>query len=536
MNFPNRLEFLIMRLYTNGTFYPIDPRLPKTVDTLLVDDSGHIAFVGRRADVNVPINTPTVDLGGATVLPGFNDAHIHIWKLGLLLTLQIDVRRAGAVTIPLMVDALKDHAARRPDGWILGRGYDEATLAEGRHPTRADLDAVSLERPLAVTRICGHMMVLNSKALELAAINANTPDPAGGVIVRDEHGNPTGLIQENAMALVNRVIPTVTPADLADAILACQRHQLTLGITNATDPLVMPNHLAVYRQLEAEKRLLVRTNLLAVRRPDGGNETIPLPEKYVSPTLRVDSVKFFADGGLSGATAAVSFPYQITGDHGVLRYDTKELHQLMQEAHDAGYRIGTHAIGDVALEQVIGCYEAIEQAHPMGTRHRIEHFGLPTPEHIQRAARLRVIAVPQTVFLPALGRNFRRYLPEAILAGCYPVRRLRVANITIALSSDAPVVPDDNPLLGAKAAVDRHDHDGHPIAPDEAITLQQAIYAYTMGGAIASGDHDTRGSLTPGKHADFVVLARDPFAVDLSELPQIPVMRTVMNGETVFEG
>ncbi|MEO1441201.1 MAG: amidohydrolase family protein, partial [Chloroflexota bacterium] len=418
-----------MQLYTNGTIHTLNPAAP-IIETVLVDDSGRIAFAGDLKDVNPPAGTQEIDLGGNTLLPGFNDAHVHIWKLGLLLTLQVDVRHSQPDAIPDMVGALQAHAAKHTDGWILGRGYDEASMTEGRHPTRTDLDAVSTERPLAITRICGHIMALNTRAMELAGIDANTPDPPGGVIDRDEHGNPTGVLKESAMALVNRAIPAFTSDALADAIAAAHQHQLSRGITSATDPLLTPLHVDVYRQMEAQGRMAVRTNGLAVRRLDGGTETMPLPEKYVSDTLRLDSVKFFADGGLSGATAAIAGTYLVTGDNGVLRYDTDDLQQLMQEAHNADYRIATHAIGDRALEQVIGCYEALYRRKPSQIRHRIEHLGLPAPEHIMRTARMNAIAVPQTVFLPALGRNFRRYLPDDYLARCYPVRSIWEAGIT----------------------------------------------------------------------------------------------------------
>lgn len=522
-----------MRAYVNGTIHTLDPQHP-TAEIVVVGDDGRIAFVGRTADANLPIGVSTVDLAGATLLPGFNDAHVHIWKLGLLLTVQVDVRKRQPQNIPDLLDAIRIHAEANPDGWILGRGYDESSLDERRHPTRADLDNVSADRPLALTRICGHIMALNTKALELAGITANTPDPAGGVVERDEHGNPTGILKETAMAFVNRVIPQVTDEQFAQAIEACHQHQLELGITSATDPLITPFHLRIYRQMEAAHRLRVRTNLLAVRRLDGGTETMPLPERYVSDTLRVDSVKFFADGGLSGATAALAENYKETGDNGVLRYDDDDLLHLMREAHHAGYRIGTHAIGDRALDQVIGAYETLYREHPSDLRHRIEHLGLPSPDHLQRVAAMNVIAVPQTVFLPALGRNFRRYLPDAYLRRCYPVNAMQQAGITVALSSDAPVVPDDSPLLGMKAAVDRLDDSGVPIAPDEAIERSAALWGYTMGGATASGDDRNRGSLTVGKLADMVIVDRDPLQTRLDELTDIRIQQTLVGGEVAY--
>ncbi|MFN8530058.1 MAG: amidohydrolase family protein [Anaerolineae bacterium] len=306
-------------------------------------------------------------------------------------------------------------------------------------------------------------------------------------------------------------------------------------MTSATDPLLTPLHLRVYHQLEQRGDLRVRVQGLPIRRPDGGTETLPLPEKYLSDTLRIDGVKFFADGGLSGATAAISQPYKITGNQGVLRFDDEELYSLMYEAHANGFRIATHAIGDVALEQVIRAYERLHRVKPQAIRHRIEHLGLPSADHLARCRALNIIAVPQTVFLPALGDTYRRYLPDEFFPRCYPVRSMIDAGLTVALSSDAPVVPDDNPLLGIKAALDRKDPLGNPIAPEQAITAYEALHAYTMGGAIASGDQSNRGSLKAGKWADMVVLSGDPLTTSPDEMLKIHVDQTYVGGQLVYE-
>lgn len=524
------------QIFHNGIIHTMDWRYP-TAEAVLVGDDGRIAAVGNAADLaaHAP-GVRRIDLGGATLLPGFNDAHIHIWKLGLLLTVQVDARKAVAPDIPSIVGRFRQRAGNTPPGiWLTGRGYNEAELPERRHLTRADLDTASSAHPIALTRTCGHMIVANSRALEIAGITRETPDPHGGTIVRDADGEPTGLLQETAQGLITRAMPPEDAGVMADAIKACLRHQLALGITSATDPLLTPFHLAIYRQLEAEGALLVRVNGLPIRRADGGSETIPLPERYVSDTLRIDCVKFFADGGLSGATAAISQPYKVTGEHGVMRFHDDELTELMWEAHRAGFRIATHAIGDVAIEQVIRAYEAIHARTPSNIRHRIEHLGLPSADHLVRCRALDVIAVPQTIFLYALGTTYRRYLPDVFYPRCYPVRAMLDAGLTVALSSDAPVVPDDNPLWGMKAALDRKDGNGDPITPEQAITAREALYAYTMGGAIASGDETNRGSLTPGKWADMVVLSGDPLATESDALPALHVQQTYVGGVLRYE-
>ncbi len=526
-----------MLLFYNGDIHTMDADNPSPA-ALVVNDSGRVHVVGSfaRCEAAAGRNAQRIDLAGRTLIPGFNDAHVHVWKVGLLLTVQVDVRQGLARDMESIQSRFRERAERLPAGtWIIGRGYNEATLPEKRHPTRHDLDAVSKTHPIVLTRTCGHMKVVNTLALQMAGITLDTPEPQGGVIVRD-NGDLTGLLQETAMGLIDRIIPDLTDEEMALAINAAQKHQLALGITSATDPLLMPSHLRVYRMMEARGDLVVRVNGLPIRRPDGGTETLPLPERFVSAMLRIDSVKFFADGGLSGATAAISIPYKTIGGQGVLRFEDEELFELMFEAHGAGFRIGTHAIGDTTIEQVLSTYERLHARKPnTGLRHRIEHLGLPNPHHLERCKAIGVIAVPQTVFLPALGTTFRRYLPDVFYPRCYPVRAMLDAGLTVALSSDAPVVPDDNPLLGMKAAIDRKDANGEPLAPEQAITAYEALYAYTMGGAIASGDADNRGSLTPGKWADLTILSGDPLRTPVEKLLELRVDQTYVGGQLAYE-
>jgi len=336
------------------------------------------------------------------------------------------------------------------------------------------------------------------------------------------------------MTLVSRSVPEHSEEEIRQAIRATHQHQLSLGITSATDPAPTLAQVAVYRQMERDGELAVRTNLLPIRR--NGDQIIPLPEKYVSDTLRLDGVKFFADGGMTSATAAISRPYRETGETGVMIYDTEELTDLMWDSHTNGFRIATHANGDVALEQVIGIYELLHEREPRpDLRHRIEHLALPTQEHLERCARLGVMAATQTVFLPAMGATFRRYMPEVYYERAYGVRAMLDAGLDVALSTDAPVVPDDNPFIGLKAAIDRLDHAGDPLGAEQAITPEEALYAYTMGGALLSGDEANRGSITPGKWADLVMLSGDPLATPPARLLDLRVEQTYVGGKLVYE-
>lgn len=522
-----------MHLFYNGVIHTMDPAYP-SIEAVLVGDDGRIQAVGKRDAITLPSAQP-VDLQGRTLIPGFNDAHVHVAPLGMLLTQYVDVRAHVAPDIPTVLALLAERTAREPDGsWVQGSGYNEALLAEGRHLTRDDLDQVSTDHPILVTRTCGHIAVANSRALELAQITAATADPAGGVIVRRANGQPSGILQETAIELVAHLIPEPSAEVIAGAIRTAMQHQLRLGITSATDPAPTPTEVAIYRQLEANGELPVRINLLPIRR--SGATIIPLPEKFVSDTLRIDSVKFFADGGMTSATAAISIPYREVGGHGVLIYDAEDLTELMWESHTNGFRMATHANGDVALEQVIRIYELCQARNPRpGLRHRLEHLALPTADHLARCAKIGVMAATQTVFLPAMGATFRRYMPESYFSRAYGVRAMLNAGLAVALSTDAPVVPDDNPLIGLKAAIDRLDHAGNPLGAEQAITPYEALYAYTMGGAILSGDEANRGSLTPGKWADLVILSGDPLTTPPVQMLDLRVEQTYVGGELLFQ-
>lgn len=517
-------------IFHGGTIHTQDRSAPPAKAVAVAN--GKVIAVGAAHEVEASAGPATrrVNLDGATLIPGFIDAHAHIWKIGHLLTTMADLRGVGSIAElgPLLERA----AARLPPGaWLLGRGYNEARLAEKRPPTREDLDRFFPDRPVALTRTCGHIYACNSAALALAEIGPATPNPSGGVVDRDDSGAPNGILRETAMGLVTAKIPTPTPDQYATMVEAGLRHQLTLGITSTNDAGVSPSLLDVYRWLDREDRLPSRVNVMALRKVDGVG-VVALPDRSLSAKLRIDTVKFLADGGLSGATAALSVPYRHADTRGVLRFDDAELLALAGEAHRAGFRIAIHAIGDVTIDQVLTLFERLG---PGTLRPRIEHLGLPSQRQLHRAARLGVIAVPQTVFLHSLGGNFRAYLPDDFIARCYPVRSMLDAGLVVALSSDAPVVDSDDPLLGIKAAIDRREDRGAPIAPTEAISATEALWCYTMGGATASGDEANRGSISVGKWADFAVLDGDPLAVETDRITDIRVQAAWLGGRRAYE-
>lgn len=473
------------------------------------------------------------DLKGAHIYPGFNDAHIHVWKVGSLRAYVLDVR--GISSRQKLFEVLASFGQQRPDSpWILARGFNEALWEESSLPTRYDLDRLFPDRPCQIMRTCAHVVVVNSRALALAGITRNTPDPPGGEIGRDSQGEPNGILSERALQFVAAHIPVPTTSDYRQLILEAQALLLQAGITSATDPEVTEAQLEAYLQLEAEGLLNVRMNLFPTRPP----ASFPAPRSWDGKTgkgmLQIDTIKFFADGGLSGKTAALSRPYLNSDTYGVvhLTYDT--FLERARRCQSAGWKIATHAIGDRAIEQVLDVYTALRDSPHNQLRHRIEHVGLPSEAQLQRMQQLGLTVVSQPIFLVELGRNFRMYLDESFQKIVYPYRRIQEAGIPLAFSSDAPVVRDFNPLSGIRAAMQRTDDQGIALNPSESISLDAAWKAYTSGGAYADGQEAFKGQLLPGQVADFAVFEKNPAGKEGIPDIEIQVKEVWVGGQVVF--
>lgn len=467
-------------------------------ESLLIRD-GKIAAVGKLSDLEnlATPDTRRVNLEGRTLLPGFNDAHVHIWKVGQLRTTMLDLR--GITSLAEVYARVEERAKTlKPGEWLWGRGWNEAMLAEKAMPDKAALDKLAPHNPVLLTRTCAHIHAVNSQALQLSGITPQTHVP-GGEINYDQ-----GILYETAYGLAFKAMGEPAQAQYEFWAKAGCEYLRSLGVTSATDPAVDPPLYAAYQALDERGELPIRLNCLYIRRPDGGSQTFDLPKKYVSDWLRCDSVKFFGDGGLSGATAAISQPYKTLDppQYGILRFEDDDLLRLALEAHRAGFRIGTHAIGDRAMDQILNVYEKLYQDSP-GPRHRIEHFGLAGPEHLAKARELGVIAVPQPVFIRELRANYERYVPDEWFCRCFNLSAMFEAGLTVAFSSDGPVVRQVEPLKGLQAAL------REPLCPGNQVSLEQAFWAYTMGGAVAQGDEGNRGSLEVGKWADLVGLEGD---------------------------
>jgi predicted amidohydrolase YtcJ len=495
-------------------------------------DKGRFIAIGDNEDVLrlQQANTQVINGEGNTVLPGFIDAHIHIWKVGNLKTFLLDLR--GVAGIEEMQDKLSDFIHQNPgNGWIQARGFNEVGMKEGRLPTKEDLDKITTQRPLWIIRTCAHIGIANSKAMELSGTGPATHVPAGGEMRLGFDGKPNGVFTETALGLIANNIPAYSASDYALMIKAAEDELLSFGITSATDPAVMPDLLDCYKILDQQGKLRIRINAFPIRVPDGSEEVLPLPAQYHSNNLIINTVKFFADGGLSGMTAAMNKPYKNSASTGVLRLTEGFFYPVAKQAADNGFRIATHAIGDRAIDVVLNVYKKIYSAQNNGLR--IEHLGLPAAEHLRAMHEMNVHCVSQSIFLRELGKNFAMYLDDDRLQRCYPYRSILNAGINLSFSSDAPVVKDFNPFTGIKAALYRKDLNGNIIGQNEIISLNDALNAYTPGAAKANGNNDEVGSIEIGKKADFILLNKT-LQNTLAESEDVHVTGTWVNGTRLF--
>jgi predicted amidohydrolase YtcJ len=526
-------------VFGHGHIRTLDPAVP-VAQALAVRD-GRIVAVGtdRAMGELAGPGTRFADLGGCTVVPGFHDAHCHILLFGLSLT-EVNVRGAPAI-VPI-VEAVAERARRQPRGqWIRGGGYNQDKLAERRHPTRAHLDLAAPDHPVFLSHISGHMAVANSRALEAAGIGTATPNPPGGIIERDAEGAPTGLLLETAQELVKRVLPPYTLPELHAALGAAGRQMAAEGITSAQDAWagwIAPEEFRAYQEacaagtLPQHIRLMPDSERLAIK--DGRFDfAFGLHTGFGDGQLKLGAMKFFLDGSLIGRTAALTAPYCGTpADTGFLVKSEEEIHARIARAHRGGWQVALHAIGDRAIEAGLDAIEACMGRDAGRYRPRIEHCGVLRPDLIARIRRLGVVVVTQPRFITELGDGIRAALGEDRLRLTYPMASLR--GLRVAFSSDRPVV-NGAPLLGMAAACTQRTASGVAYAPQEAITLDEALAWYTGGAAYAAFTEDEQGTLSPGKWADLVVLSEDPFATGVERVSEIRVLQTVIQGTAVFE-
>ena len=537
----------------NANVLTMDPSRPR---------ASAVAVTGGRiealdASTGVPAGADrVVDLRGATVLPGFHDAHNHMIGFGMSLA-EVDLRASAAGTLDELYTAIARRAeATEPGEWVVGSGYDQNKL--GGHPHRDALDRAAPGRRVWLRHTSGHMCVVNSLVLADLGLDTAATELSGGRVATDPDGRPTGLLEERAQLLVGSLVYPYPLAELTDAIARAATEYLKEGVTSCTEAGIgggwvahSPAELAAYTAARDQGRLGVRVELMTageVLHPLGAHPgdglvaglDLGISTGFGDDWLRLGAVKIFADGSLVGRTAALIDPY--AGDEagngagrGYLQADAAGLRAAIIAAHRSGWQVATHAIGDLAIDVALDAYaQALAQYPRRDPRHRIEHFAVVQPRQVARAAALGVIAVPQGRFATELGDGMLAAVGPARHDWLYRQRSLLAAGMVLPGSSDRPVVAGA-PLLGISDMVNRRTGSGAPFNPAEAITAEQALRAWTWGSAYASRQEHVKGSIVPGMLADLVVLSEDPTAVSPERIAGLAVLATIVGGQPRYD-
>ena len=507
---------------------------------------GRVVAVGQDDELKplIGADTHVVDARSMTVTPGFIDAHCHPMDAGRRAVLRANCGPDNASSIADVKAALAKQAqAAAPGRWVLGYGYDEAKLPEQRLLTHADLDEVTREHPVFVEHSSGHIGMLNSAGLERGNLGRNSPDPEGGKLGRDAGGDLDGCVFETGQdPFIGRgayrgkaLIPDPTPEDDRKALELVSAQAASMGITSWHEMLADPNMLRTYQTArtrgELNMRVTVYIHIDYLDEITGAG----LQSGFGDSVLRLGGAKLLGDGALSGRTAFLWEPYEgKKDDYGVQGVSKDVMDAQVLAAHRAGLQIGIHANGDRFVEMVLDAYEQAVSAFPrQDHRHRIEHCSVMNPELLARIKRLGAVAIPFGSYIYYHGEKMGSYGSRR-LEMMLPHRSFLDMGIPIAGSSDYPCGPW-NPLMGIQSCVTRKSRAGEGIGLGQRIAAEEAIRVYTMGGAYASFEEKTKGSVEVGKLADFAFLSEDPTVADPDGILDISVMATMVGGKFVYQ-
>ena len=525
----------------NGKIATMDDKNPRA--NALVVSGERIIYSGEDdvARDYITKETEVIDLKGRLVLPGFNDAHLHFAGGGLTF-LRVDLN--GCRSFQEIGGRLKNKINKLSScSWILGRGWDHTLFNQGNWPDKSFLDGIAPQNPVFLKRVDGHIGWANSLALQLAGINSNTPSSEGGVIVKDSlTEEPTGILMEKAMDLIEKIIPKPSLDELTLAIREAIKEAKRYGITSIQDNSDL-EVIEVYKKLLEKNELKVRVSewlpLELIRNPDELNR---LKESLSdcgsvgtakSNLLKPGLLKIMADGTLGSRTAFLFEPYSDEPEKsGVLLLEERDLEEMASLADKSGYQVGIHAIGDRANHIVLNVYEKIEKLNPKREkRHRIEHCSVLKEMDIPRFAELAVIASVQPAFWSSDKKWLQQRLGKERLKRAYPFRSLLDSGANLAFGTDWPV-ESLNPMIGIYSAVTR-EVETHSDASLQ-ITIEEAVKAYTLGSAYAQFQEKEKGSLEAGKLADIIVLSKDIFSIPSEEILETEVELTILGGKVIF--
>ena len=529
-------------IFVNGDIYT--QAKPARVQALAVRD-GRVVAIGSNEDVQKlkGSQTQVIDLGGHFVMPGFNDAHSHLASAGMR---HLEVDLTGSATLADMQHriGLKMNKAE-PGEWIVGSGWDHTLWPGQTLPTRPDIDPMTNGHPAIFVRIDGHIAIANTAALEAAGITGKTAAPQGGKIDVDSQGQPTGILRESAQGLVFRKVPPPTPAQRQAAAEASLADAGRWGVTSAQDGSQWEDFL-VYEDLEREGKLTLRiSEWLRFNDPLDTLKQQRAHHSLDDPMLHTGMLKGYMDGSLGSRTAALLAPYSDDpGNSGLPQYQQPELNRMATERVAAGFQLGFHAIGDRAARMALDAFAAAEsgpQAHaapgrttPKDFRLRVEHDQVIAPDQFALYKQLGVIAsVQPSHLLTDMNWAESRIGPERAKTS-YPWKQFADNGVPLAFGTDYPVEPI-TPFRGVYAAITRKNEAGtKEYFPEQKLTIEQALAAYTVGSAYAEFVEKQKGTLAPGMLADFVVLDRDLTKVAPPDILKTQVLRTVVGGRTVY--
>ncbi|WP_439873676.1 amidohydrolase [Bacillus mycoides] len=524
----------------NGEVITVDQK-NAVAEAVAIKDN-RIAVVGSNQEVKSLIGeqTAVIDLQGKTLLPGFIDSHIHLIAHGLN-QLAVSCKAEHIDSIEALLEDLKKKALETPKGeWIRAWGFNENAVKEKRYPTITELDEISAEHPIIVSRTCNHISVVNSKALEIAQINENTPNTSGGIIEKNQAGRLTGKLIEAANMEMSAVA-SYTESEMMKAVKIASDHFVAAGITSIHDAGGFgPESYRLLQQAVKSRDIRVRIYAMICQLNNSHEFVNKMVEAGVvtgtgDERFKVGPAKMFTDGSSTGPTIATREPYSSDSNNsGILYYSEEEIYQVLGEAHKKGYQITVHAQGDKAIEMYLNCVErALEESPRKDHRHRIEHAGISSPDLQERMKKLEVIPIPNPPFPYEFGEIYAQHYGERV-NHMYAARDFIDRGIIAAGGSDAPVT-DYNPLLGIHVAVNRRSKSGMEIGTNQSISVMEAIKLYTWNGAYASFEEEIKGSIEAGKLADLVILNDSILSINPSKIKDLKVETTIIDGEIIYQ-
>lgn len=516
-------------------------------------EEGRFAAVGTTAEMLAlrAAEDAVVPLEGRFVCPGFNDSHMHLLSYGSAME-RCDLTGAATASLAALQQALRDFAAvRQPQAgdWLLGRGWNQDYFSPATGiPVRQDLDAVSTEFPVCITRCCGHCLVLNTRALEVLGIDENTPVPEGGAIDRDEQGRLTGVLLDTAMSLVFARLPRPTKQDLKRMLRSASAALNRVGVTScqtddlcAFENITWQEVLEAYREVAQEGDLTVRvfeqsqfTDADSLR---AFLET-GLTTGSGSEMFKIGPLKMLGDGSLGARTAYLSGTYaDAPEERGIAIFTQEQFNEMISLANEHGMSAAIHVIGDGILDRVLNAYEyAFARCPREDHRSGLVHVQLTRPDQLERIRRMNLHAHVQTIFLDYDSHIVHARAGEALAGTSYAFHTLREMGVHVSNGTDCPVEAPD-PMRGVQCAVTRQPLDGSlpPYRPEEAFSVEEALQIYTVEGAFASFEEGFKGQIQPGLAADFVILDGNPFEVAPQDIHRIRTLRTFLGGKLVYD-